>query len=147
MRVVHAIVHGFPSLSMSGLLWGVCSPSLAFYVFFAPFKGVCSLWWCMFWSAGFQLVLQASLALFWSIHYLHLIKKKKELSVPLPLPFMFSLLLSRESVPYDGACSDLLVSSLYCKLVLLFFDLYITYIWSKKRKSSQSVNPYYVWTW
>ena len=48
--------------------------------------------------------------------------------VPLPLPFMFSLLLSRESVPYDGACSDLLVSSLYCKLVLLFLDLYITYI-------------------
>ena len=48
--------------------------------------------------------------------------------VPLPLPFLFSLLRSREYVPYDGACSVLLVSSLYCKLVLLFFDLYITYI-------------------
>jgi hypothetical protein len=42
-------------------------------------------------------------------------------SVPLPLPFMFSLLHSRESVPCDGACTVMLVSSLYCKLVLLFF--------------------------
>ena len=72
MRVVHAIVHGFLSLSRSVLLWGVCSPSLAF--------------------------------------------------------FLFSLLRSREYVPYDGACSVLLVSSLFCKLVLHLFDLYITYI-------------------
>jgi len=49
-------------------------------------------------------------------------------SVPLHLPFMFSLLRSREHVPSAGACNVLLVSSLYCKLVLLFFDLYITYI-------------------
>ena len=48
--------------------------------------------------------------------------------VPLPLPFLFSLLRSREYVPYDGACSVLLVSSLFCKLVLHLFDLYITYI-------------------
>jgi len=49
-------------------------------------------------------------------------------SVPLPLPFMFSLLRSREFVPSDGACTVLLVSSLYSKLVLFFFDLYNTYI-------------------
>jgi len=48
--------------------------------------------------------------------------------VPLHLPFMFSLLCFRELVPSAGACSVPLVSSLYCKLVLLFFDLYITYI-------------------
>jgi hypothetical protein len=34
----------------------------------------------------------------------------------------------------------MLVSSLYCKLVLLFFDLYITYIWSKKKKTLSGEN-------
>jgi len=51
-----------------------------------------------------------------------------EESVPLHLPFMFTMLRSKEPVPSAGACNVLLVSSLYCKLVLLFFDLYISYI-------------------
>ena len=49
-------------------------------------------------------------------------------NVPLHSPFVFAMVCSRESVPFAGACNVLLVSSLYCKLVLRFFDLYISYI-------------------
>jgi hypothetical protein len=59
-------------------------------------------------------------------------------SVPLPLPFLFSLLRSREFVPSDGACTVLLVSSLYRKLVLLFL-IYILLTFDQK-KISHSVN-------
>jgi hypothetical protein len=59
-------------------------------------------------------------------------------SVPLPLPFLFSLLRSREFVPSDGACTVLLVSSLYRKLVLLFL-IYILLTFDQK-KISHSAN-------
>jgi hypothetical protein len=57
-------------------------------------------------------------------------------SVPLPLPFLFSLLRSREFVPSDGACAVLLVSSLYRKLVLLFL-IYILLTFDQKKKKKE----------
>ena len=87
------------------------------------FKGVSSPCRCMFYSflfclvcsvsAGFRVVLQAFLALF-----------SRE-SVPLHS--------SREIVPSAGAYNVLLVSSLYCKLVLLFL-IYIFFTFDKKKK-------------
>jgi len=41
---------------------------------------------------------------------------------------VFAMVCSREPVPFAGDCNVLLVFSLYCKLVLHFFDLYISYI-------------------
>jgi len=49
-------------------------------------------------------------------------------NVPLHSSFVFAMGCLRESVPFAGACNVLMVSSLYCKLVLRFFDLYNSYI-------------------
>jgi hypothetical protein len=49
-------------------------------------------------------------------------------NVPLHSPFVFAKVCSRESVPFAGVYNVLLVSSLYRKLVLLFFYLYNSYI-------------------
>jgi hypothetical protein len=46
------------------------------------------------------------------------------------------LLWSRESVPFAGVCTVLLVSSLYRKLVLLFL-IYILLIFDKKKRKSR----------
>jgi hypothetical protein len=45
----------------------------------------------------------------------------------------------RESVPFAGACKVLLVSSFYCKLVLLFL-IYIILTFDKKKKRAGVVN-------
>jgi hypothetical protein len=52
---------------------------------------------------------------------------------------MPAMVCSRESVPFTGVCIVLLVSSLYCKLVLLFF-IYTILTFDKKKKELRAKN-------
>jgi cbb3-type cytochrome oxidase subunit 3 len=65
-------------------------------------------------------------------------QKKKEQREGACSPALAScvLLRSRESVPFAGVCTVLLVSSLYRKLVLLFL-IYILLTFDKKKKKEQ----------
>jgi len=68
-------------------------------------------------------------------------QKKKEQREGACSPALAScvLLRSRESVPFAGVCTVLLVSSLYRKLVLLFLIYILLTFDKKKRKSKEKV--------